>query len=320
MEERKLEVIRFSISQKENKKDKLKLSEIDGVDLFDNVFRNFVPFIDNLPLDDINKRLVQLGKDENSDSFFRIKSNIRSISGIIETGRYGKEESIIDILNKDNAPVFKIHKNHSVQKPFFFLICIPEIKKDGLIILEREGQYGIKSIFTHVFKRYIDQNFEGHNIDYTNFIDHQIVNNYINNGVYNTITLTRNSLPEDVAERYGLEKFETEDFSVELRIRAKGKRTISGKARKRIQEMFESNPRGFFSSEEFEKLGFDENAKVKVNSTYKNSPRTIDLSDTMKFRPYYNIMVNLNDSGHSDFNSIESEAIKLLDDFNLDLY
>ena len=320
MEERTLEVIRFSISQKEDKKEKLKLSEIDGVDLFDNVFKNFVQFIDNLPLDDINKRIVQLGRNENSESFFRIKSSIRSISGIIETGRYGKEESIIDILKKDDAPVFKIHKNHSVQKPFFFLICIPEIKKDGIIILEREGQFGIKSIFTHVFKKYIDQNFEEYTISYTNFVDDQVINNYINNGVYNTITLTRNSLPEDVAVRYGLEKFETEDFSIELRIKAKGKRTITGDARKRIQEMFESNSRGFFSSEEFEKIGFDENAKIKVNSTYKNSPRTIDLSDTMKFRPYYEIMVNINDAGHSDFNSIESEAIKLLDEFKLDLY
>lgn len=205
-------------------------------------------------------------------------------------------------------------------KPFFFLLCIPEIKKDGIIILERDGQFGIKSIFTHVFKKYFDQNFEEYTISYTNFVDDQVINNYINNGVYNTITVTRDSLPEDIAVRYGLEKFESEDFSIELRIKAKGKRTIAGDARKRIQEMFESNPRGFFSSEEFEKIGFDENSKIKVNSTYKNSRRTIDLSDTMKFRPYYDIMVNINNSGHSDFDSIESEAIKLLDDFNLDLY
>ena len=40
----------------------------------------------------------------------------------------------------------------------------------------------------------------------------------------------------------------------------------------------------------------------------------------MKFRPYYDIMVEINESGHSDFTSIESEAISLMEEFNLDLY
>jgi hypothetical protein len=35
MEERKLEVLRFFISPKENEKEKISLSEIDGVDLYD---------------------------------------------------------------------------------------------------------------------------------------------------------------------------------------------------------------------------------------------------------------------------------------------
>jgi hypothetical protein len=238
----------------------------------------------------------------------------------METGKYGKEENVVDKDKKDDVPVFKIHKNHAVQKPFFFLVCIPEIKKDGLIILEREGNYGIKSIFTHLFKKFIEQNFENIVVTFTNFIDDQIVKKYINDGAYNTIKLTRDSLPEDVAERYGLEKFQTDDFIVELTIKTKGKRRITGDARKKIQEIFEENPDGFFSSEEFGKLGFDNSATVKVNSTYRNSTRTIDLSDTMKFRPYYDIIVELNETGHSDFTSIESEAIKLMEDFNLDLY
>jgi hypothetical protein len=320
MEERKLEVLRFSIAKRENRKAKLLMSSIDGVDLIDNVFENFVRFIDNLPPDDKNKRVVQLGKKQDKSTYFHKKSDIRSISGILQTGKYGKEENVVDKDRKDDTPVFRIHKNHAVPKPFFFLICISDKKKDGLVILEREGGYGIKSIFIRLFKMFIDQNFKDLAVSFTNFIDDEIVKKYISDGAYNSIKLTRDSLPEDVAERYGLEKFQTNDFVVELTIKAKGKRRIMGNARKRIQDMFEENPDGFFASEEFGKLGFDNSATVKVNSTYRDSRRTIDLSDTMKFRPYYDILVELNDAGHSQFESIEYEAIKLLEDFNLDLY
>jgi len=296
------------------------MKSIDGIDLIDNVFHNFIKYIDDFPADEKNKRIVQFGKRDDSKTFFEIKRKIRSVTGIIETGRYGKEENVIDISKKDEAPVFTIHKNHSVQKPFFFLICIPEIKNEGIIILERDGQYGIKSIFTHLFRKFVELNFEDYSVNFANFIDKQIIKNYIEKGGYNTIKLTRSSLPDDVAERYGLESYQTNDFVVELIIKARGKRRIGGLARKKIQEMFESSPDSFFSSEEFSKLGFDEYASIKVNSTYNDSSRTIDLSDTMKFRPYYEIMVNLNNTGHSDFNSIETAAINLMDDFNLDFY
>ena len=59
---------------------------------------------------------------------------------------------------------------------------------------------------------------------------------------------------------------------------------------------------------------------MKVNYTYNNSQRTIDLSDTMKFKPYYVVEISINATGHSEFKSIEKEALNLLKDFNLDLY
>ena len=321
MEERKLEVLRFYITSKENKQEKLPLCDIEGIDLLDNIFTNLIPFIDDLPPDERNKRVVQLGKDPKGASIFHKKDSIRSISGIIETGKYGKEENVVDInKKKDETPVFRMMKNHALQKPFFFLICVSSKKNEGLIFLEREGQFGIKQIFTLILSKYITLNFPEHTFHFSNFIDQEFVKKFINDGVYNKIRLVRNSLPGDIAEKYGLETFETDDFVLELSIRSKGKRRIGGNARKRIQEIFENNPDGFFTSEDFRKIGFDDEASIHVNSTYKNSSRTINLSDTLKFRPYYDIKVEITSTGHSDFRSIEGECVQLLNDFNLDLY
>lgn len=319
MEERKLEALQFSFAHKDEKGKKIVMSTINGIDLLDYFFTDFVKFIDDFEPPEKTKRIVQFGRKENQTTSFNKKSDKRSITGIIETGIYGKEENVIDISKKD-VTVFTIHKNHSVQKPFFFLICIPQIKSDGFVLLERDGQFGIKSIFTHLFKKFVEIAFKDYVVTFTNYIDDKIIEKFITDGGYNTIKLTRNSLPVDVAERYGLESFQTDDFVVELTIKAKGKRRILGLARKNVIDIFKSSPNGFFSSEEFCKMGFDDKATIKVKSTYKDSSRTIDLSDTMKFAPYYKIEVDLNDSGHSNFNSIESEAIKLLDQFNLDLY
>lgn len=320
MEIRKLEVIKFYIAKKGNKKEKFLMSSIKDEDIIDKVFKEFVPFIDNYPTDENNKRVINMLVSDDSTSFFRKKDNTRSISGIIETGKYGKEENVRDSSSKKKKTVFKIHKNHSVQKPFFFLMCIPKIKKDGLIILERDGAFGIKSVFTRILRDFISLHFSEYKIHFSNFIDDEVVKNYIYKGDYNKVTLTRSSLPIDVAERYGLEQLESQDFILELTIKTKGRRRILGNTKKKIQKIFSESYSGFFESEELRKVGFDKKSKIKVNSSYNGSKRTIDLSDTMKFKPYYEVNVDINNAGHSDFDSIETEALELLDDFNLNLY
>jgi hypothetical protein len=84
--------------------------------------------------------------------------------------------------------------------------------------------------------------------------------------------------------------------------------------------MFEKDIKGFFTSQQLKDVGFDKKSTLKVKSTYNNSTRKIDLSDTMKFKPYYEIDVKINGDGHSEYDSIEEKALELLDGFSLDLY
>ena len=317
METRNIEIHTFSLFDSKTK-ERVKLNDINGVDLLDVIFEGFVKFIDSFPVDEHNKRVVNFYK-ENDRVLFRKSNNKRLITGKIETGRYGKEENVKDVNHKENGVAFKIYKNHAVQKPFFFMISVPENKDKGFILLEREGQYGIKEIFVRLFKLYLKSFDDYYWVRFENFIDKEVVNNYINNGEYNSISVTRNSLPAEVSDRYGLGKFDTDDFTIELKIKAKSNKKISGTAKQRIKKIFENKLDGFFVAKEFDSLGFDESSKIKVNSTYRNSPRTIDLGDTMKFRPYYEINVEINDKGHSEFGSIQTEAIELLNEFNLDI-
>ncbi len=317
-ESRNLEVLKFSISDRE-KNDKVLMDNIDGRDLIDVIFNKFISFIATCPVDSYSKRVIKLLKEKNGNYFFKKQNSTITITGIVETGKYGKEEAIIDVEDEGKT-VFQKRKNHSVQKPFFFLICISNLKKDGIIMLEKEGVLGIKYIFRKVLSDFCKQEFKNHKISITNFIDKEVINNYINKGEYNSIKLIQNSLPSDVTDRYGLEKFEKDDYVLELTLKKKGHKKISGREKQRIQKMLKGEEYSFFVSEDLKNVGFDETSIIKVKSTYNNSPRTINLSDTMKFRPYYKVNVEINSTGHSEFNSIQKEALKLLESFNLELY
>jgi hypothetical protein len=320
MEKRNLEVIKFHISPRGDAKDQLDMSDIQGIDLLDDSFKNFVSFIDNYPKDDKKKQVVKIPKGEDGKASFKKKNNYRTITGIIETGKYGKNQKVYDSNDVNGKPVFEITKDQSVPRPFFFLICISDLKKDGLIILERDGSLGIKYVFSKIWRDFIKSRTEKTFIHYTNFIDKEVVNQFIKKGSFNEINLTRHSLPQDIADRYGLDRLEKDNYVLELTLRTKKGNTIIGKSRKRILKMFEKDIKGFFTSQELKDVGFDNKSTLKVKSTYKNSTRKIDLSDTMKFKPYYEIDVKINSDGHSEYESIEKKALELLDGFSLDLY
>ncbi|MBN2598185.1 MAG: hypothetical protein JXR82_15520 [Marinifilaceae bacterium] len=199
------------------------------------------------------------------------------------------------------------------------MICLPKNKKDGFLLMERDGPFGIKEVFVTVLRKFINANFKKHTVAFSQYVDDEIVKNIVTKGDLNSIQITRNSLPGDIAEKYGLGRYETDDFSIELKIKAKGKQKIVGDARKKIIQMFDENPQGFFSFDGFDEVGFSKACTIKVNSTYNNATRTIDLQDTMKFRPYYEIRIEIDTDGHSNFDSIDQNALELLEELNIEI-
>jgi len=160
-------------------------------------------------------------------------------------------------------------------------------------------------------------------IKFEKFVDDAVIRDYVTNGDYSKISISRNSLPSIVAQRYGLIGFDSKDFRLELNIVAKRKNLFTESfARKKIISYLDSQPDGFFATNEFKDLGFDEHTDIKVKSTLGGNSRTINLNDHLKVRPYYEIDVDLNSEGYSDFKSINSEVSVFLDDMNmtLDLY
>lgn len=103
-----------------------------------------------LQKDTENERVFRIMKQDNQDQLFYYG---RYISGIIESGDYGTEENIVNILTGESSHTKKT--TESVLFPFYFMFYIPENSNSGFLILERIGNNGIYSLLDKKLKEYI---------------------------------------------------------------------------------------------------------------------------------------------------------------------
>lgn len=323
MEERKLEVYTFKIHQN-RKTDVFPLLEnIQGVDLHTELVNNFTNFVDTFPPDLLNGKTcriekIKTGKSVNPKSTFISDKTSRYVAGKISLGEDdGKEQEVVK-NNKSKDPLYTKEKGQSIERPYFFMIILPLDKKYGFIILEREGKHSLKSAMCTLMLQFVRRKFSTLNVKFTNFIEDKVIREYLTNGDYNSIILSRNFLAKEKSAQYLGEYQNAGEYKVEMKIIPTKGTEIPILTKKRVISNLE-NKTGFFVGEEFKEIGFDENTNIKVVSTYNENTRTIDLEDTFKVRPYYVINVDINQKGFSDFESIKKEAIKLIRELTLNI-
>lgn len=159
-----LALYKISVNIRGKKNEHAVLSDfMNGTDMLDLIFR----LLQSLKYDlsttvDISQnldeeRFFRIMKDNNKDQLFR---NGRFISGIIESGDYGTEENIVDILTGESTHTKKI--NEALLIPFYFLFYIPENSKTGFLVIERIGNIGIYSLLQDRLSKYLMQLISGH--------------------------------------------------------------------------------------------------------------------------------------------------------------
>lgn len=299
--ETKLEVYTIKIREKHKKnKNYLPLENFFGANDFLSFFQEYIKSFDQqLELNETKKKSLKL--DSQSLSFDSAK---RTISGIIESGDYGFAGTGVNV--KTGKKSYDRTPDDTEIKPFYFLIYLPKKKGLGFILLQRLGIYGIHSVFKNHLNQFFESRFGNLKLDVEQFVSKELAKTFVERGNIKDLTLVRYNLPADIASKLGLEGYEQEIRSLELKIRAKSRLAINDKA-----AAFMKDPNAsFFEVKELEEIGFDENTKVKVRSIFNGNTRTIDLSNTGKIRPYYDIDVEItkDPDGHPLFESIDKVA------------
>ncbi|MEI2271693.1 hypothetical protein OHD16_06025 [Sphingobacterium sp. ML3W] len=94
-------------------------------------------------LDEAETKRRTIISDNNLDTTGRI------VSGYIESGEYGFESVIVD---EEGKKVHDVLKEHSLMRPFFFLISLPKDKRVGYLLIQRFENYGVYTILSKMLK------------------------------------------------------------------------------------------------------------------------------------------------------------------------
>lgn len=333
---RTLDIRQFTIHRNSTKNDPYLFYPTENMDFYEELKQHLSSFINTIDQkwniykptelytneESEDKRTIAIAKIRNSanEEVEQIYYNdqLRYISGKISTGLYGKGGFIID---ENKKILFHKEVNHALPRPFYFMICVPAHSDTGYIITEKDGIYGFAGGMCVILRTFVRQHSRSRSLTCQPFIEGELVKKYLTKGVLGEITITTSKLPKNLEDSYGLSSEKGEEYTVELKITPKSKKTsIAGKLIKNILTQHETHTPSIDYKEEFKAIGFDEKSTVSIKSLYQGHQRTIQLNNTNPIRPLYRIKVKIDNDGHSNFESIEEETIKLLESLQLKLF
>ena len=246
-----------------------------------------------------------------SHSLMRVSqhhTNNRSISGIVETGGYGIESELYDV--RISAVSYHRTVNDAEMLPFYFQLCIPTERDEGIALLERMGVHGIRSIFLNDFNSYFNGIYSDIEIVIYPLFPPQLVQQYITDGRVITLRFISFSVPTDVVDAYDQGGHSEQAGHTELVIKAGRRNRIP--ILRRISEVIGGQRN---AANMVELRGF-EYEKVKVEIELNGNIRTIDLDDFTKLKAQYDVTphVQIGENGHPTYDSIDVVATELARD------
>lgn len=238
-----------------------------------------------------------------------IHTTNRLVCGTIKSGEYG---FACDLYNTENC---SISYHREVQDadliPFYFLMEIPDDADEGIMIVQRFNQFGIKSLLSDFLKDKFKSEHADMMLDIHPLVPEQILNQFINDGRVIKINFTRFTLPSDIADAFDGHQHKEMNGTTELVVKTSrnGHFPILGRIKECVSKHRPLNQ--FIEIKNFE---YD---MVRIGVDFNGNLRTFDLSDLYKISPSLDVSaeVELKD-GHPTFTSINTVAERFLDDLS----
>jgi hypothetical protein len=247
-------------------------------------------------------------------SVLKLESKNRSVYGTVETGQYGHESNLINV--KTTRVVYKRKKDDAEMLPFYFYFEIPEGVEDGILILQRTSNFGIRKVLHWVLKTAFEEEHPEYKLRFRPLVAETEVDRYIK-GKIQKIHFIRKSIPADLADAYD-RGHQAVRGTVELVMRASKRSSLPMNGL--LSRIFrkDGNVGGVFELED-EDFAYDNvKAEVKVG----RSTRTINAAHPGQIRSYFDVTdaVEIASSGHPRYNSIQEQADKLATQLRALLY
>lgn len=313
-EKRQLEALFFEIKEREKETPRFEQN------LKKHLFENFPNFLLNLPNDEYGKNSTKMERrtiDGQPQTSIGLEGDF--FFGKISTTKFGKKDKIVDTDDKENDdPIFETNgTSQGIEKVFFFFMGFDKSQQRGLILLEKKGVNGIVGVFRKTLKQYFNNYFSDYKIEVKTYYDKEAIKELVENGVARSLTLKTNKISNDTADNLRLTET-TDDYEYTLTIKKKGNRSFFGSnTREIIRRLYDDKNKSYIISETLKDAGFDETSDVSVNFEYDNLNKNVSLEEFKKIpRSIYNIYVNVDEYGNSDFQEMREITINKFDQIN----
>jgi hypothetical protein len=240
----------------------------------------------------------------------------RTVSGTVETGQYGYESDFINVKTGQN--VFKRKKEDAEMLPFYFYFEIPEGVEDGILILQRTSNFGIRKVLHWVLNFAFEEKHPEYKLRFPPLVSETEVDRFIK-GKIQKIHFIKKSIPADLADAYDRGHEEVRG-TVELVMRASKKSALPMHGL--LSKIFKNkggNVGGVFALDDDEDFAYD---NVKAQVKLGRATRTINAAHPGRIRSYFDVtdVVELGPNGHPRYNSIQEQAEKLAAQLRVLLY
>lgn len=318
MKKEKVEIHTFELIDKMGKFP-LKFEKEITKQLLDIFGKRFIQHIDLFPPQQLDNKTVKID-NEKGKSLWKVSSSTNRITGILIVGKDSDKVLKFTKVDRLKTSGGKKEKGINIDKPYFFQLIFPENKKTGFIFLQKHGIEGCKNVFVKLMQTLLNKEYGTLKLTTQKFIEQELFRNYLSKGNYNEIIFTRKGIPTDILDNYVGDYENRGSYNLETKISANSDTDFSQKFKGQIIKLLDEEE-SFFEISELPKHGFDKDSSfVKINSTFGGKARTIDLSNSMKIQPVYELDdVELNDDGFCDFESITDKVTKLIKEINIDI-
>ena len=270
----------------------------NGEDLFNLMNHNFNSLRTTLSNDTDLQKLLRVT---------RYSSSSRIITGVIQSGAYGFESDLLD--TQSGALAHHRSVNEADMLPFYFLVHVPNNSDQAILILQRFGINGIKTIFTKYYSDYFVNNYPDILFEINPLIPGDYLSTLVEDGRFTKIRFIKFGVPHDFADVYSNDGHIEREGYFEQTI------TVPRGYFLQLADRIRGIRNGQLDLKSMYEIPNDYD-KVKVEVELNGRYRTIDLSNLDRFRPYYDITdeVDIGTDGHPVFNSINGIARELLSD------
>ena len=232
----------------------------------------------------------------------------RHLEGIIETGEYGYESDLLDIDTGDVS--YHRQVTEAEMLPFYYLFELPEDTNEGIVVLQRFQQFGIRGLFGKALINWFNGEYPAYRLSINPLVPREAWAPFFEDGHVRAVRFIRYDIPADITDAYDEGGHREEEGYMELVLRARRGQSLP--LLDRLREAV-SGRRDIHQVIEIPDFDYDD---VKVEVSLGGSNRTVDLGKLHKTRSFFDItaQIEVGADGHPDFASVSSVARQLVAD------